>query len=118
MGKKKLDSSHRVPLCYVVSVCVLRKPVKTVSISPKPTTSHTLIISFRDKLKTVQQILEQLKEGVDARKLDIGVQRLRKARSQEVFVIWTPKKDAEAVGGRLKSIAGDLVIKNAARRLP
>lgn len=96
---------------------VRRSPLKTAS-EPTAQSSHTLIISSRDKLKTSQQVLEQVTGKVDARKLGVGVERLRTAKNQKVVLSCSTKGGAKKMERAIQEVAPDLVVADAARRLP
>ena len=109
--------------CLNRTVEELRVPsyAEVASRKPRPselTPSHTIIVSSKDQQQTAQQVLEQVQGGVNVRELGIGVQRLRKAKHQKVVVSCTSRKGAEVLGRRITEAYKDLVVEDAARRLP
>lgn len=73
---------------------------------PKLTTTaplHTIIISSDNKEDTGNQVIEKIRDAVDAKNSGIRVDRLRKAKDQKIVVACHSKEEIEKVSEAVKS---------------
>ncbi|GBP82529.1 hypothetical protein EVAR_91654_1 [Eumeta japonica] len=83
---------------------------------PQRGSAHTIIVTSEETADTADHVIEKIRRAVDARKMEVCVDRLRKTKDQKVVISCPTEKDIKRMSGQLKEKG--LKIKEATRKLP
>ncbi|GBP90790.1 hypothetical protein EVAR_102472_1 [Eumeta japonica] len=83
---------------------------------PQRGSAHTIVVTSQETADTADHVIEKIRRAVDARKMEVCVDRLRKTKDQKVVISCPTEKDIERMNGQLKEKG--LKIKEATRKLP
>ncbi|GBP97945.1 hypothetical protein EVAR_82179_1 [Eumeta japonica] len=83
---------------------------------PQRGSAHTIIVTSKETADTADHVIEKIRRAVDARKMKVCVDRLRKTKDQKVVISCPTRKDIDRMSGQLKEKG--LKVTEATRKLP
>lgn len=82
------------------------------------TTLHSMVVTSRNEMDTGEEVLERIREAVDAKDGWVKVERVRKARDRKIVVACKTQEDRRRIKERIEKAGERLIVEEVKNRDP